>query len=277
MIRLHIKQLSKQFTQVGILFAIVLSLAATFGFSTVSANGPAQDPETAKFETDFMQTMIDHHNMASEMAKVCLQKATHDELRTMCQNIIDSQTKEIQEMQSWLASWYQIDHQPMMMQNNQQMMNELNAASGADFEMMFLKMMIEHHTTAIQEATPCVQRAEHQELKDLCQNIITSQQKEIDQMQTWLAQWYNVSASAAQATPAAGSSATPEANLTATPAANVTTTPEVNATGTPNASPTLPQTGGTFETSVLPILIGLLLLGAGLILFRMRIQMRSEK
>lgn len=98
--------------QVGILLTVSLLLAALIGISAVSANGPAQDPDTAKFETDFMQMMIDHHNMAVEMGKVCLQKANHNELRNMCQSIIDSQTKEIQDMQSWLESWYQINKQP---------------------------------------------------------------------------------------------------------------------------------------------------------------------
>jgi LPXTG-motif cell wall-anchored protein len=248
MIRQYDSKWNKRLLHVTILLAIAFLYVSLLGVSTVSANGPAQDSETAKFETDFMQMMIDHHHMATEMATICLQKAAHDELRTMCQNIIDAQTKEIQEMQSWLSSWYQIDKQPMMMQDGEQMMSQLNAASGADFEMMFMQMMIEHHTTAIQEATPCVQRAEHQELKTLCQNIISSQQQEIAEMETWLAQWYNVSADAAQATP--------EASATATPSA---TSPS-----------TLPQTGGTFEMNVLPIVIGLLLLGAGVVLVQLR-------
>ncbi|HZQ06831.1 MAG TPA: LPXTG cell wall anchor domain-containing protein [Anaerolineae bacterium] len=119
-----------------------------------------------------------------------------------------------------------------------------------------------------------MQRAEHQDLKNLCQNIITSQQQEIQQMQTWLAQWYNIRANAAQATPAA--SATTEANATTTPTANTTTTLEANATATPSTSAptTLPETGGTFDVSVLPIVIGLILLGAGLFVFRMRGQAR---
>lgn len=237
-----------QFVLLGLALVVVLIYSVFAGITPVLANGPAQDPDTAKFETDFMQKMIDHHHMATEMAKVCLQKATHEELRSMCQNIIDSQTKEIQEMQSWLQSWYQITKEPMMMAEGEQMMNQLNAASGDEFDKMFMQMMIEHHTTAIQEATPCVQRAEHQELKDLCQNIITSQQQEIQQMQTWLAQWYNVSASMAQATPAP----------------NATTTPAEA------ASTTLPQTGGTFETNPLILIAGLIFLGIGILLFGIR-------
>lgn len=245
-----------RFVLLALAFVVVFVYSVLAGITPILANGPAQDPDTAKFETDFMQKMIDHHNMATEMAKVCLQKAAHEELRGMCQNIIDSQTKEIQEMQSWLQSWYQITKEPMMMAEGEQMMSQLNAASGDEFDKMFMQMMIEHHTTAIEEATACVKRAEHQELKDLCQNIITSQQQEIEQMQTWLAQWYNVSANMAQATPALNATTTPQANATAEP--------------TESASTTLPQTGGAFETNPLILIAGLIFLSIGILLFRIR-------
>lgn len=35
-------------------------------------------------------------------------------------------------------------------------------------------------------------RAAHQELKDLAHSIDTSQTQEIEQMNTWLAAWYNL-------------------------------------------------------------------------------------
>ncbi|MCC7165551.1 MAG: DUF305 domain-containing protein [Anaerolineae bacterium] len=248
MIRQYASKRNKRSLQPAILLAIGFLFVSLLGVSTVSANGPAQDPETAKFETDFMQMMIDHHHMAIEMATVCLQKATHDELRTMCQSIIDSQTKEIQDMQSWLSGWYQIDKPPMMMQDGEQMMSHLNAVSGDEFDKMFMEMMSEHHSTAIQEATPCLQRAEHQELKNLCQNIVSSQRQEIDQMQTWLAQWYSVSATAVQATPAANGTATQGEN----------------------GPSTLPQTGSDFDPSYPAIIGGLLLVGVGLFLVRSR-------
>ena len=42
-----------------------------------------------------------------------------------------------------------------MMPEGEQMMNPLNAARGDEFDKMFMQMMIEHHSKAIQEATPC--------------------------------------------------------------------------------------------------------------------------
>lgn len=128
------------------------------------------------------------------------------------------------------------------------MVSQLNAASGDEFDKVFMEMMIEPHSTAIQEGTSCIQRAEHDELKNLCENIVSSQQQEIDQLQRWLAQWSNISATAVQTTPAANGTATPGEN----------------------APSTLPQTGGTFDLNYLAIIGGLLLLGVGLFLVRSR-------
>ena len=67
--------------------------------------GPAPDNSTAKYEIDFMTGMIDHHMMAVQMAEICLKKALHEELIAMCQDIIATQTQEIQQMQTWLMEW----------------------------------------------------------------------------------------------------------------------------------------------------------------------------
>lgn len=252
-----------RFVPLSLLLAFTALYAVFAGGMPVFADAPAQDAATAKFESDFMQTMIDHHTMAEEMSKVCLQKAKHEELRGMCQNIIDSQTKEIQLMQSWLQRWYQITKEPMMMAQDEQMLSHLNAAGGDEFDTMFMQMMIEHHNTAIQEATPCVERAAHQELGNLCQTIISSQQQEIEQMKTWLAQWYNLTANVTQATPSA------TVVTTTTPQAT-TTTPEANATATPDANATLPQTGAGFETNSLLWVAALVLIALGAVLFARR-------
>ena len=37
-----------------------------------------------------------------------------------------------------------------------------------------------------------MKKAEHPELVQLCQSIITTQQAEIDQMQAWLCGWYDI-------------------------------------------------------------------------------------
>jgi uncharacterized protein (DUF305 family) len=172
-----------------VVFALSAAIAAP---AQTQESRPAPDRATAKFEIDFMTGMIDHHAMAVQMANMCLEKAIHEELRTLCRNIIAAQQQEIAEMQSWLSNWYGISYSPRMKPGDMRMMERLASLSGAEFEIEFMQMMIKHHTAAIREASKCVERAYHPELRQLCENIITTQAAEIEQMRTWLCQWYGI-------------------------------------------------------------------------------------
>ena len=176
---------------VGLLFAVVTA-GLLLSPKGVAASAPAPDRATARFEVDFMENMIDHHTLAIQMAQICVQKAIHPELRQMCQTIIETQSQERQQMQTWLQRWYGVGYQPQLKPGDQRMLERLAALSGAQFETEFMQMMIKHHQTAIREAEGCLRRAYHPELRHLCQNIITTQSAEIKQMQAWLCQWYDI-------------------------------------------------------------------------------------
>lgn len=60
----------------------------------------------AEYEIEFMESMIRHHSIAIRRASVCLDRAEHPELLSLCQNIIQTQLDEIRMMQSWLCQWY---------------------------------------------------------------------------------------------------------------------------------------------------------------------------
>ena len=51
-------------------------------------------------------------------------------------------------------------------------------------------MMIKHDEKAIKEGRHCLDKAYHTDLRELCENIISTQSAEIAQMQTWLCRWY---------------------------------------------------------------------------------------
>ena len=128
--------------------------------------------------------------MAIMTAEICVDKAVHAELRTMCEDIIATQQAEIEQMQMWLQQWYRITYHPMMKPGDHKMVERLASSSGEEFEIAFMEMMIKHHETAIKEARHCLDKAEHAQLRSLCENIIATQSGEIAQMQTWLCQWY---------------------------------------------------------------------------------------
>ena len=172
----------------------LLAVAALGGVSAVAvtASGPAPQTSTTKFEVRFMEGMIDHHQMAVELAEICLDKAVHSDLESQCGQIDSSQSAQIAQMQSWLQAWYGITYKPEMKPGDERMLERMEALPPEEFEVEFMTMMIRHHRQAIREAEGCLDRAFHGELRGLCQDIIASQSAEIRLFSMWLCDWYGV-------------------------------------------------------------------------------------
>lgn len=170
--------------------ALLVALTGLVSASAAAtASEPAPDQRTARYEVDFLTGMIDHHAMAVHMAMMCQEKASHDELRQMCEDIAASQQQEIETMQGWLRDWYGVAYAPEMRMDGG--MRRLMSATGADFEILFMESMIRHHTRAVREAETCQERAYHPELVQLCDDIETVQLREIETMSDWLCEWYD--------------------------------------------------------------------------------------
>lgn len=59
------------------------------------------------------------------------------------------------------------------------------------FEIKFLKSMVDHHYGAIKMSELCKGRTVHSELQAMCDNVIMMQTAEINKMRGWLRSWYN--------------------------------------------------------------------------------------
>lgn len=70
------------------------------------------------------------------------------------------------------------------------MMAGISGKTGDAFDRAFLEGMIEHHEGAVSMAEEALTSAKHEELKTMARNIITAQEKEIEQMNTWQKNWY---------------------------------------------------------------------------------------
>jgi uncharacterized protein (DUF305 family) len=73
-----------------------------------------------------------------------------------------------------------------------EMMGMMTGLSGPRLEATFMSMMIPHHEGAVSMARLAVDRAVHPELKQLAEQIIADQSREIGQFNQWLAAWYNL-------------------------------------------------------------------------------------
>ncbi len=141
------------------------------------------------FDAQFIDSMIEHHQGAIDMAQAALQQAEHAELKTMAEAIITAQNTEIEQMQGWRTAWYP-DLPPTGGMDMSMGDMVISSDENIPFDQRFLTAMISHHQGAIEMAQMAQQMAEHQEIKDLADAISTAQQAEIEQMQQWEQAWF---------------------------------------------------------------------------------------
>ena len=187
--------------------------AAPSGTATGSAGAESIDRQ-------FIDMMVPHHQSAIEMAELARERATHPELKGLADAIIADQEAEIGEMRDWRQEWFGSSETPPMtampmmpgismpgmspmpsggmpghsMGGDGQTMDmtaDVERLRNADpFDAAFIDAMIAHHTMAIEAAEIVIAANARPEIKDLGQRIIESQQREIDQLTAWRAEWY---------------------------------------------------------------------------------------
>jgi uncharacterized protein (DUF305 family) len=81
-----------------------MDMASMMGDMNASLIGKSGD----EFDKEFLKQMIVHHQGAVDMAKMVLVSAKHNELKSLAKNIIESQSKEINDMKNWSLNWYNI-------------------------------------------------------------------------------------------------------------------------------------------------------------------------
>jgi uncharacterized protein (DUF305 family) len=191
--------------------ATVLSVALTAcgGTATPSASGPAPGAPSAAeagqqfndADVQFAQTMIPHHRQAVEMAELAADRAQSPEVIALAEQIKGAQDPEIATLTGFLQDWRAevptadatggmpgMDHgeggMPGMMTPGQ--MTDLSAAGGAEFDRMFLQMMVAHHESAVTDAQREQSAGVNPAAKELAGRIATAQTEEIGRMQQLL-------------------------------------------------------------------------------------------
>lgn len=152
--------------------------------------GMASDTASAApFDARFIDGMTPHHEGAVAMAREALTQAEHAEIKQLAQQIIDGQEQEAAQMQAWRREWYP-DLAPTDGANMDMGAMAIGDDASKPFDQRFMEAMVEHHRSAITMAQEAQTEAEHGEVRELATQIIADQQREIDQMEQWLQQWY---------------------------------------------------------------------------------------
>ena len=212
---------------VAILLGISVLAACSSSTSGESSSTSGEKAATDHNDADvaFASLMIPHHQQAIEMADMTEGKGTSAEVVSLAAQIKAAQGPEVKVLQGWLDKWDAqagasgMDHSGMgqsgttdsdmgpgmssgssgssgmgdsgsgsvdgMMSDAD--MASLSAATGVEFEKMWLTMMTEHHQGAVTMAETELKDGTFPAAKALAQTIIDAQNGEIETMKTMLA------------------------------------------------------------------------------------------
>ena len=162
--------------------------AATTTAGASHGHSPAGN-SAVPYDAQFIDGMIEHHRGAVAMAEQAIKESERPEIKQLAQNIITSQRQEIEQMTGWRERWY--PDLPATGGTGMAMGDmSISADAGKPFDQRFIAAMVSHHQGAIAMAQEAKGKAEHAEIKQLADAIITAQTAEVAQLQQWNREWF---------------------------------------------------------------------------------------
>jgi uncharacterized protein (DUF305 family) len=163
--------------------------------------------DAMNMERHFIEKMIPHHQDAIDMAKLALEKSKKSEIKKLSQDIISSQSAEIETMKKWYKEWFgtEVPVKRMNMKGKglgaSEMMMDMSMShdmmggtmddlrKSADFDKKFIEMMVKHHKGAVMMSGMLID-SRKPEMRKFGKDIITAQSGEIEMMIKWYQGWY---------------------------------------------------------------------------------------
>ena len=148
----------------------------------------------------FLQGMISHHAQAMEMSALVESRSNREAMNLLAQRISLSQEDEISMMQGWLGdrglrvpdrdAHHADDFELMPGMLSDEKFTELEQASAAEFDSLFLETMIEHHLGALEMVENLLEQrgsAQDTVLYAFTSDVTSDQTSEIERMDAMLA------------------------------------------------------------------------------------------
>jgi uncharacterized protein (DUF305 family) len=179
----------------------VLLLGAALGMLLQRGFGAPAQPQGGSVDIGFAQDMSVHHRQAVLMAGLARERSTDPAIRSLAFDIETSQLEQIGRMQGWLSLWNAAplptgEHMTWMTDTSMAGMthahgdagvatmpgmaspaelDRLRAADGAQFDVLFLQLMLRHHQGGVPMATYTAQHADTTQVRNLAEKIVISQ------------------------------------------------------------------------------------------------------
>lgn len=153
-------------------------------------------------DVTFVRNMLYHHDQAMTMTAMVEQRTTSRDIRLLSGRMAATQEGEIEQLENWLAARDETlrdpaagEHGHADMDGMQGMLTDeelarLEAAEGAEFDRLFLELMIKHHEGAIAMVYDLYGSGggQESEVDSIARHVDSDQSIEIGRMQRMLAE-----------------------------------------------------------------------------------------
>ncbi|MDA8370827.1 MAG: DUF305 domain-containing protein [Nocardiopsaceae bacterium] len=168
-------------------------------------------PIDTSADAGFLRDMSVHHAQAVDLSMIILEESEDPILRAVARDIARTQQEQIGRMQGWLMQWelpargtqpamaWMSGHgghgpgdadgagtAPMPGLVSEEEMERLRGAKGQDAEILFLRLMIDHHRGGIEMAEAEVVLGDEPMVVEFASGMAEAQQVEIDMMRDML-------------------------------------------------------------------------------------------
>ena len=197
---------SRRWLVAALLAVIAAGLVLIGGGLAVAVGlGRTDTPAADSVDAGFSLDMSHHHLQAVEMANLATTRSTDPEVLSLAFDISQTQLNQVGRMQGWLTLWglpvtgandmswmgsAMHDHSsdglmPGMATEDE--LTQLRSATGNDFDVMFLRLMIRHHQGGLEMAQYGEAHASEAVVRGLARSIEQTQTAETTTMAAMLA------------------------------------------------------------------------------------------
>ncbi|SDC33295.1 DUF305 domain-containing protein [Actinokineospora iranica] len=164
----------------------------TLSAEEASSGVPVVPPNQA--DVEYVQMMVVHHGQALTMAELAPDRAQDAALKGLADRILDAQRVEMDMLNGWLER----NGKPKADQNGHgghadmpgmatpDELAALRAATGAEFDRSFLRLMIKHHEGAVAMANAVQKGGADVKVQEMADHVIAEQTDEIGRMRAML-------------------------------------------------------------------------------------------
>ncbi|MFJ2782878.1 DUF305 domain-containing protein [Streptomyces sp. NPDC093249] len=191
-------------TQGAAVTAVALALLFAGGAVTVATGGEEapRTPVSLSADAGFARDMSVHHQQAVEMSFIVRDRTRNEEVRRLAYDIANTQANQRGMMLGWLDLWglpkTESGTEPMAWMGmgasgdtgpldgalmpgmaTDAQLDELRKADGREAEVLYLKLMTEHHRGGVHMAEGCVQKCSVDVERNLAQGMVDGQRSEM--------------------------------------------------------------------------------------------------